>query len=77
MYINECVIRLYKLTAGNWARGSVLIFSPGCAVASYCGFGLSGRLTLTLHKSLVQKRYACSISGHQETLVHFQDLTVC
>ena len=37
MYINECVIRLYKLTAGNWARGSVLIFNPGCSVASYCG----------------------------------------
>ena len=34
-------------------------------------------LTLTLHKSLVQKRYARSISGHQETLVHFHDLTVC
>ena len=46
MYINECVIRLYKLTAGNWARGSVLIFSPGCAVASYCGFGLSATLGL-------------------------------
>jgi hypothetical protein len=30
-----------------------------------------------LHKSLVQKRYSRSISGHQETLVHFQDLTVC
>ena len=33
--------------------------------------------TLTLYKSLVQKRCARSISGHQETLVHFQDLTVC
>ena len=33
--------------------------------------------TLTLHKSLVQKRYAHSISGHQETIAHFQDLTVC
>lgn len=21
MHIDECVIRLYKLTAGNWARG--------------------------------------------------------
>ena len=41
----------------------------------------SPTLTLTLHKPLVQKRYARSISGHQETLVHFQDifqgLTVC
>ena len=34
-------------------------------------------LTLTLQKYLVQKRFARSISGHQETLVHFQDLTVC
>ncbi len=28
-------------------------------------------LTLTLHKSLVQKRFAHSISGHQEMFVHF------
>ena len=28
----------------------------------------------TLHKYLVQKRYARSISGHQETIEHFQDL---
>jgi hypothetical protein len=27
--------------------------------------------TLTLHKSLVQKRYALSISGDQETIDHF------
>jgi hypothetical protein len=40
-------------------------------------FGWVAMLTLTLHKALVQKRYARSISGHQETLVHFQDLTVC
>ena len=33
--------------------------------------------TLTLHKSLVQKRFARFISGHQGTSVHFQDLTVC
>ena len=33
--------------------------------------------TLTLHKYLVQKRFAHSISGHQETVTHFQDLTVC
>jgi uncharacterized DUF497 family protein len=33
--------------------------------------------TLTLHKSLAQNRYARSMSGHQETLFHFQDLTVC
>jgi len=33
--------------------------------------------TLTLHKYLVQKRFARSISGHQETVAHFQDLTVC
>ena len=33
--------------------------------------------TLTLHKYLVQKRFARSISGHQETIDHFQDLTVC
>jgi hypothetical protein len=33
--------------------------------------------TLTLHKYLVQKRFARSISGHQETIAHFQDLTVC
>jgi exosortase len=26
---------------------------------------------------LVQKRFAQSISGHQETIAHFQDLTVC
>ena len=32
---------------------------------------------LPLHKFLVQKSYSRSISGHQETLVHFQDLTVC
>jgi len=30
-----------------------------------------------LHKYLVQKRFARSISGHQETVAHFQDLTVC
>jgi len=35
-----------------------------------------GIYTLTLHKSLAQKRYARSISGHKETLVPFQDLTV-
>ncbi len=35
------------------------------------------KFTLTLHKSLVQKRYARPISGHQETLIHFQDFTVC
>ncbi len=34
-------------------------------------------LTLTLQKYLVQKRFARSISGHQETIAHFQDLTVC
>jgi hypothetical protein len=34
-------------------------------------------LTLTLQKDLVQKRFARSISGHQETIDHFQDLTVC
>jgi len=33
--------------------------------------------TLTLHKYLAQKRYARSISGHQETLVHFQDCVLC
>jgi metal-sulfur cluster biosynthetic enzyme len=33
--------------------------------------------TLTLQKYLVQKRFARSISGHQETIDHFQDLTVC
>ena len=33
--------------------------------------------TPTLHKYLVQKRFARSISGHQETIEHFQDLTVC
>ena len=33
-------------------------------------------LTLTLHKYLVQKRFARSISGHQKTVAHFQDLTV-
>jgi hypothetical protein len=33
--------------------------------------------TPTLHKYLVQKRFARSISGHQETIAHFQDLTVC
>jgi hypothetical protein len=27
----------------------------------------------TLHKYLVQKRFARSISGHQETIAHFQD----
>jgi hypothetical protein len=35
------------------------------------GFIAIENFTLTLHKTLVQKRYACSISGHQETLVHF------
>ena len=35
------------------------------------------RLTLTLHKYLVQKRFARPISGHQETVAHLQDLTVC
>ena len=35
------------------------------------------KFTLTLHKPSVQNRYTRSISGHQETLVHFQDLTVC
>ena len=34
-------------------------------------------LTPTLHKALVQKRFARSISGHQETIGRFQDLTVC
>jgi len=34
-------------------------------------------LTLTLQKYLVQKRFARSISGHQEMVGHFQDLTVC
>ena len=33
--------------------------------------------TLTLQKYLVQKRFARSISGHQETIDHFQDLAVC
>jgi hypothetical protein len=33
--------------------------------------------TLTLHKYLVQKCFARSISGHQEAIAHFQDLTVC
>ena len=33
--------------------------------------------TLTLHKHLVQKRFARPTSGHQETIDHFQDLTVC
>jgi hypothetical protein len=33
--------------------------------------------TLTLQKYLVQKRFARSISGHQETIDHFQDLNVC
>ena len=33
---------------------------------------------LTLQKYLVQKRFARSISGHQETIAHhFQDLIVC
>jgi hypothetical protein len=36
-----------------------------------------GNFTLTLQKYLVQKRFARSISGHQETIAHFQDLTVC
>jgi RNA-binding protein YhbY len=35
------------------------------------------KFTPTLHKYLVQKRFARSISGHQETIAHFQDLTVC
>ncbi len=34
-------------------------------------------VTLTLHKYLAQNRFARSISGHQETFVHFQNLTVC
>ena len=34
-------------------------------------------VTLTLQKHLVQKRFARSISGHQETIARFQDLTVC
>jgi len=38
---------------------------------------VSSSLTLTLHKPSVQKRYARAISGYQETLAHFQDLTVC
>jgi hypothetical protein len=29
---------------------------------------------LTLQKYLVQKRFTHSISGHQETIDHFQDL---
>jgi hypothetical protein len=29
---------------------------------------------LTLHKYLVQKRFARSIPGHQETIAHFQYL---
>ena len=33
--------------------------------------------TLTLQKYLVRKRFARSILGHQETVAHFQDLTVC
>jgi len=33
--------------------------------------------TLPLHKYLVQKRFAHAISGHQETVAHFQDLTLC
>jgi hypothetical protein len=33
--------------------------------------------TLALHKYLAQNRFARSISGHKETLAHFQDLTVC
>ena len=33
---------------------------------------LGGRVTLTLHKALVQKRLARSISGHQGTFDHFQ-----
>jgi hypothetical protein len=32
---------------------------------------------LTLHKALAQNRYTRIISGHQETIAHFQDLTVC
>ena len=37
----------------------------------------NAKYTLTLHKHLLQKRFARSISGHQETIAHFQDLTVC
>jgi hypothetical protein len=33
-------------------------------------------LTLTLQKYWVQKRFAHSILGHQETVADFQDLTV-
>ena len=40
-------------------------------------FEMLPEYTLTLLKYLVQKRFARSISGHQETFVHFQDLTVC
>ena len=37
----------------------------------------NGEFTPKLHKYLVWKRFARSISGHQETIAHFQDLTVC
>ena len=39
--------------------------------------GTHAEYTLTLHKASAQKRFARSISGHQGTLVHFQDFTVC
>ena len=55
------------------------------ALAAVMAFALTGyfngttlkAFTLTLHKYLVQKRFARAISGHQETIAHFQDLTVC
>ncbi len=47
---------------------------PVYGFSAYAVVIMNALLTLTLHKSLVQNRFARSISGHQETLVHFQDL---
>jgi len=54
------------------------MITAGCAWQRPGSFHLNSTcLTLTLHKPSIQKRYARSISGHQEALVYFQDLTVC
>ena len=58
-------------------RLTIFACPGGTFVENVAVAGLLGMLTPTLHKYLVQKRFARFISGHQETIAHFQDLTVC
>ena len=78
--IHFCFLVKYKhdyLPLQRKSRRPLLNHSCSSGQRRFQNSRVRWNLTPTLHKYLVQKRFSQSISGHQETIARFQDLTVC